>query len=112
MMITRMIREDPSQNVRWAALSSRSLFERYHTHRCSSVMKREPRVVQETRSRLRHCLAVATLMVIGILAVESASLAHQTKAGVGQATEGPGIQTPATRGADERRPGQSDLSAA
>ena len=51
-------------------------------------------------------------MVIGILAVESASLAHQTKADVGQATEAPGIETPATGGADDRRSAKSNVAAA
>lgn len=51
-------------------------------------------------------------MVIGMLAVGSASLAHQTKADAGQATEAPGIETPATGGADDRRPIKSNTAAA
>jgi biopolymer transport protein ExbB len=51
-------------------------------------------------------------MVIGMLAVESVSLAHQTKADAGQATEAPGTETPATGGADDRRSVKSNAAAA
>jgi biopolymer transport protein ExbB len=51
-------------------------------------------------------------MVIGMLAAGSASLAHQTKADAGQATEAPGTETPATGGTDDRRPVKSNAAAA
>ena len=44
--------------------------------------------------------------------MESASLAHQTKTEAGQATEAPGIETPATGGADDRRSVKSNAAAA